>query len=161
MDTELLFQIFGVLLTFVDLSLIITELIVTDNTMYIPLEFHSISLAIALFFLMDILLQVFVEGIRSYFSDIRNSLDTVIIVVILLVDIVCTFYDLKVLKDIPRLAILFCLLRLIILIRVFHSRYVGYFADMKNIYNWTLPLIKVLTIKKLIIYLIHSVGKGN
>ncbi|KAI5279154.1 Transmembrane And Coiled-Coil Domain-Containing Protein 5A [Manis pentadactyla] len=53
--------IFGVLLTFVDLSLIITDLIVTDN-MYISLEFHSISLAIALFYLMDVLLQVSVEG---------------------------------------------------------------------------------------------------
>ena len=31
------------------------------------------------------------------------------------------------------------------------SSYVGYFADVKIIYKWTLPPIKVLTIKKLII----------
>ncbi|KAK2496359.1 hypothetical protein MC885_006230, partial [Smutsia gigantea] len=35
------------------------------------------------------------------------------------------------------------------------SRYVGYFVDVKNPYNWTLPPIKVLTVKKLIIYSIH------
>lgn len=56
---------------------------------------------------MDILLQVFVEGIRSYFSDILNSLDAVITVVTLLVDTVHIFYYFKVLKDTPRLAILF------------------------------------------------------
>uniref|UniRef100_A0ABI7YSJ7 Phosphatidylinositol-3,4,5-trisphosphate 3-phosphatase n=1 Tax=Felis catus TaxID=9685 RepID=A0ABI7YSJ7_FELCA len=58
--------------------------------------------------------------IRLYFSGILNCLDAVIIVVTLLVDIIYMFYDLKVLKDIPRLAILFQSLRLIILIRVFH-----------------------------------------
>ncbi|KAK2489963.1 hypothetical protein MC885_006373, partial [Smutsia gigantea] len=40
--------------------------------------------------------------IRSYFSDMLNSLDAVIIVVTLLVDIVYIFYDFKVLKDVPR-----------------------------------------------------------
>lgn len=43
-------RIFGVLLNFVDLSLIITDLIATDNTMYILLGFHSISLVNALVF---------------------------------------------------------------------------------------------------------------
>ncbi|KAK2496358.1 hypothetical protein MC885_006229, partial [Smutsia gigantea] len=80
--SSFILRIFVVLLTFVDLSLIITELIVTDNTI----------------------------GIPSYFSDILNSLDAVVIVVTLLVDIVCIFYDFKVVKDIPRLAILFQLL---------------------------------------------------
>ncbi|XP_044782704.2 phosphatidylinositol 3,4,5-trisphosphate 3-phosphatase TPTE2-like isoform X20 [Bubalus kerabau] len=41
------------------------------------------------------------------------------------------------------------------------NRFVGYFAMVKNIYNLTLPPIKKLTIKKIVIYSIHGVGKGN
>ncbi|XP_045330923.1 phosphatidylinositol 3,4,5-trisphosphate 3-phosphatase TPTE2-like isoform X4 [Leopardus geoffroyi] len=118
--SSLTFRIFGILLIFVDMSLVITDLLVTKNAIYIPVEIHLISLAISLFFVLDVLLRVYVEGIRLYFSDILNCLDAVIIVVTLLVDIIYMFYDLKVLKDIPRLAILFQSLRLIILIRVFH-----------------------------------------
>ncbi|XP_058542527.1 phosphatidylinositol 3,4,5-trisphosphate 3-phosphatase TPTE2-like isoform X2 [Neofelis nebulosa] len=118
--SSLTFRIFGILLVFVDMSLVITDLLVTKNAIYIPAEIHLISLAISLFFVLDVLLRVYVEGIRLYFSDILNCLDAVIIVVTLLVDIIYMFYDLKVLKDIPRLAILFQSLRLIILIRVFH-----------------------------------------
>ncbi|XP_054442631.1 phosphatidylinositol 3,4,5-trisphosphate 3-phosphatase TPTE2-like isoform X3 [Pteronotus mesoamericanus] len=39
------------------------------------------------------------------------------------------------------------------------SRYVGYFADVKNIYNLSLPPRKRLTIKKIVLYSIH--GNGN
>ncbi|XP_035582762.1 phosphatidylinositol 3,4,5-trisphosphate 3-phosphatase TPTE2-like [Zalophus californianus] len=112
--------IFGILLIFVDLSLIITDLLVTESTMYIPLEYRSISLVIGLFFFVDVLLRVYVEGIQQYFSDILNYLDSVIIVVTLLVDMIYMFYDFKSLQTIPRLTILFRPLRLIILIRVFH-----------------------------------------
>uniref|UniRef100_A0A8I5TDY3 Phosphatidylinositol-3,4,5-trisphosphate 3-phosphatase n=1 Tax=Pongo abelii TaxID=9601 RepID=A0A8I5TDY3_PONAB len=95
-------------------------LIFTDSKVYIPLEYRSISLAIALFFLMDVLLRVFVEGRQHYFSDLLNILDTAITVIILLVDVIYIFFDVKFLKDIPRWTCLFRLLRLIILIRVFH-----------------------------------------
>lgn len=54
-------RIFGMLLVFADVSLIITALLATDSTMRIPLAYHLISLSIALFFLMDVLLQIFVE----------------------------------------------------------------------------------------------------
>ncbi|CAD7671413.1 unnamed protein product [Nyctereutes procyonoides] len=118
--SSLMFRIFGILLIFVDLSLIITDLLFTERTMHIPLEYRSISLAIALFFFLDVLLRVYVEGIQRYFSDILNYLDAVIIVVTLLIDIIYMFYDFKFLKTIPRLTILFRPLRLIILIRVFH-----------------------------------------
>uniref|UniRef100_A0A8C9EE98 Phosphatidylinositol-3,4,5-trisphosphate 3-phosphatase n=1 Tax=Phocoena sinus TaxID=42100 RepID=A0A8C9EE98_PHOSS len=114
------FRIFGILLTFVDLSLIITDIVVSDSMMYIPLEYRSVSLAIALFFFMDVFLRVFIEGIRRYFSDIFNSLDAAIIVVTLLVNIAYIFYDFKVLKDFPKLTIILRPLRLITLIRVFH-----------------------------------------
>ncbi|XP_013823748.1 PREDICTED: phosphatidylinositol 3,4,5-trisphosphate 3-phosphatase TPTE2-like isoform X3 [Capra hircus] len=38
------------------------------------------------------------------------------------------------------------------------NRFVGYFAMVKNIYNLTLPPIKKLTIKKIVIYSIHGNG---
>nr|XP_054302143.1 putative tyrosine-protein phosphatase TPTE [Pongo pygmaeus] len=112
--------IFGVFLILLDVALIFADLIFTDSKVYIPLEYRSISLAIALFFLMDVLLRVFVEGRQHYFSDLLNILDTAITVIILLVDVVYICFDVKFLKDIPRWTRLFRLLRLIILIRVFH-----------------------------------------
>uniref|UniRef100_A0A8D1FUX5 C2 tensin-type domain-containing protein n=1 Tax=Sus scrofa TaxID=9823 RepID=A0A8D1FUX5_PIG len=36
------------------------------------------------------------------------------------------------------------------------NRFVGYFAKVKNSFNMTLPLRKILTIKKIIIYSIHG-----
>nr|XP_028693021.1 phosphatidylinositol 3,4,5-trisphosphate 3-phosphatase TPTE2-like isoform X2 [Macaca mulatta] len=112
--------IFGVFLVLLDVALIFADLIFTDSNVYIPLEYRSISLAIALFFLMDVLLRVFVEGRQHYFSDLLNILDTAITVIILLVDVIYIFFDIKFLKDVPRWTRLFRLLRLIILIRVFH-----------------------------------------
>lgn len=38
----------------------------------------------------------------------------------------------------------------------FQNRYVGYFEDVKNIYNLTLPPRKILRIKKFVIYSIHG-----
>ncbi|XP_058403626.1 phosphatidylinositol 3,4,5-trisphosphate 3-phosphatase TPTE2-like [Diceros bicornis minor] len=103
------------------MSLVLMDQFASNSTL--RLEYRSISLAIALFFLMDVLLRAFVEGIWRYFSDLLNSLDAVIIVVTLLVDIICTFYDFNSFEDIPRFAILFRPLRLIILIRIFHLAY--------------------------------------
>uniref|UniRef100_H0XWX4 Phosphatidylinositol-3,4,5-trisphosphate 3-phosphatase n=1 Tax=Otolemur garnettii TaxID=30611 RepID=H0XWX4_OTOGA len=113
------YRIFGVLLIFIDVSLVITDLIFTSK-IYIPLEYRSVSLAIALFFFMDLLLRVYVEGRRHYFSDLLNVLDAFIIVAILLIDIIYIFYDVTFLRNIPRWAVFFRTLRLIILIRVFH-----------------------------------------
>ncbi|XP_066239716.1 phosphatidylinositol 3,4,5-trisphosphate 3-phosphatase TPTE2-like [Saccopteryx leptura] len=115
--------VFGILLVFVDVSLIIIDLLVTDGTKYIPLEYRLISLSIALFFLIDILLQVYIEGIQPYFSDLLNSIDAVIIVMTLLIDFNYAFNDFELLKDIPRLVFLFRALRLIILMRIFHLVY--------------------------------------
>uniref|UniRef100_G3QFB5 Transmembrane phosphatase with tensin homology n=1 Tax=Gorilla gorilla gorilla TaxID=9595 RepID=G3QFB5_GORGO len=56
------FGLFGVFLVLLDVTLVLADLIFTDSKLYIPLEYRSISLAIALFFLMDVLLRVFVEG---------------------------------------------------------------------------------------------------
>ncbi|XP_030862208.2 uncharacterized protein [Gorilla gorilla gorilla] len=56
------FGLFRVFLVLLDVTLVLADLIFTDSKLYIPLEYRSISLAIALFFLMDVLLRVFVEG---------------------------------------------------------------------------------------------------
>nr|XP_037842846.1 phosphatidylinositol 3,4,5-trisphosphate 3-phosphatase TPTE2 [Chlorocebus sabaeus] len=69
---------------------------------------------------MDVLLRVFVEGRQHYFSDLLNVLDTAIIVTPLLVDVVYIFFDIKFLRNIPRWIHLVRLLRLTILIRIFH-----------------------------------------
>uniref|UniRef100_A0A8D2BKJ3 Phosphatidylinositol-3,4,5-trisphosphate 3-phosphatase n=1 Tax=Sus scrofa TaxID=9823 RepID=A0A8D2BKJ3_PIG len=114
------FRIFGILLIFVDVFLIVTDLLATDSTHSIPIEYRSISLAIAMYFLMEVCLRVFIDGIRPYFSDIFNFLDAAVIAVTLLVDIVYIFYDFKSLKDISKLTFFFRPLRLIILLRVFH-----------------------------------------
>ncbi|EPY84901.1 phosphatidylinositol 3,4,5-trisphosphate 3-phosphatase TPTE2 isoform gamma [Camelus ferus] len=41
------------------------------------------------------------------------------------------------------------------------SRFVGYFAKVKNTYNLHLPPRKILKINKFVIYSIHGVGKGD
>uniref|UniRef100_A0A8C9GYH5 C2 tensin-type domain-containing protein n=1 Tax=Piliocolobus tephrosceles TaxID=591936 RepID=A0A8C9GYH5_9PRIM len=194
---------------------------------------------------MDILLRVFVEGRQQYFSDLCNVLDTAVIVTPLLVDVVYIFVDIEFLRNIPRWIHFVRLLRLIILIRIFHlihqkrqleklmrrlvsenkrrytrdgfdldltyvteriiamsfpssgrqsfyrnpieeslyyfgerrtdktnsskfqgvetpsqNRYVGYFAQVKHLYNWNLPPRQILFIKRLIVYSIRGVGTG-
>lgn len=41
------------------------------------------------------------------------------------------------------------------------NRYVGYFEKVKRVYHWDLPPRKILKPNKIIIYSIHSVGKGD
>uniref|UniRef100_A0A5F9DNQ3 Phosphatidylinositol-3,4,5-trisphosphate 3-phosphatase n=1 Tax=Oryctolagus cuniculus TaxID=9986 RepID=A0A5F9DNQ3_RABIT len=115
------FRVFGILLIFVDIFLIMSDVIFNDNK--IVFECHSISLAIALFFFFDVLLRVYVEGRKTYFTDLFNILDAVIIAITLLIDTIYFFFDLRFLKDVPRVAVLLRPLRLIILVRVFHLAY--------------------------------------
>ncbi|XP_069323063.1 phosphatidylinositol 3,4,5-trisphosphate 3-phosphatase TPTE2 [Eulemur rufifrons] len=117
--SSVVFRIFIVLLIFLDISLVIIDLVFTDK-IYIPLGYRPISLVIASLFFLDLLLQVYVEGTRHYFSDVLNILDAIIIVVILLFDIIYIFYNIQFVGDIPRLVVLLRLLRLIIMIRLFH-----------------------------------------
>ncbi|XP_051025806.1 phosphatidylinositol 3,4,5-trisphosphate 3-phosphatase TPTE2-like [Acomys russatus] len=67
---------------------------------------------------MDVLLRVYVEGRQRYFSDLLNTLDAVVIGVTLLIAMSHIFYDKKILRDIPRLAVLLRPLRLLILVRI-------------------------------------------
>ncbi|XP_042541443.1 phosphatidylinositol 3,4,5-trisphosphate 3-phosphatase TPTE2-like [Dipodomys spectabilis] len=113
-------RLLGLLLIFVDLALMVTDIAVTSSKLYIPLEYRSISFVIALYFLVDILLQVYVKGSKHYFSDILNILDAVIIGIILLIDVTYIFFYAGFFKDIQRMSVFFRLLRLVTLMRIFH-----------------------------------------
>ncbi|EDL32898.1 transmembrane phosphatase with tensin homology [Mus musculus] len=112
------FRIFGIFLVILDVFLVVVDLNVSEKKIYIPLDYRSISLAIALFFLVDVLLRVSVEGRRRYFSDVLNTLDAVVIGVTVVVAVIYALYDKHFLRDIPRLAVLLRPLRLLILIRI-------------------------------------------
>uniref|UniRef100_A0A5F4WF62 Phosphatidylinositol-3,4,5-trisphosphate 3-phosphatase n=1 Tax=Callithrix jacchus TaxID=9483 RepID=A0A5F4WF62_CALJA len=56
------FGIFGVCLLLLNVGLIFADLIFAEKKIYMPLEYRCISPSIAIFFLMDILLRVFVDG---------------------------------------------------------------------------------------------------
>uniref|UniRef100_A0A8C9HGY2 Uncharacterized protein n=1 Tax=Piliocolobus tephrosceles TaxID=591936 RepID=A0A8C9HGY2_9PRIM len=58
---------------------------------------------------------------QHYFSDLLNILDTAITVIILLVDVIYIFFDVKFLKDVPRYEIQDSpLLKVFIYFLVFH-----------------------------------------
>ncbi|XP_060642691.2 phosphatidylinositol 3,4,5-trisphosphate 3-phosphatase TPTE2-like isoform X2 [Anolis sagrei] len=112
------FRLFGVVLIFVDLALVVVSLLVGDRYESLEQMIGNISLAIALFFLLDVSLRVFVEGFRKYFESNLNIVDAIIILGTLSVNIVYSSSDLSGLSQIPRTVILFRILRIIILVRV-------------------------------------------
>ncbi|XP_054112792.2 phosphatidylinositol 3,4,5-trisphosphate 3-phosphatase TPTE2 isoform X7 [Callithrix jacchus] len=114
------FGIFGVCLLLLNVGLIFADLIFAEKKIYMPLEYRCISPSIAIFFLMDILLRVFVDGRQHYFSGLCNILDIAIIVITLLTDVIYIFFDFKFLSDIPRWTPVVRHLRLIILTRIVH-----------------------------------------
>uniref|UniRef100_G1U4G6 Uncharacterized protein n=1 Tax=Oryctolagus cuniculus TaxID=9986 RepID=G1U4G6_RABIT len=61
--------VFGILLIFVDIFLIMSDVLFNENTMV--LELRSASLAIALFFCFDVLLSVYVEGLAVLLRPLR------------------------------------------------------------------------------------------
>ncbi|XP_044300231.1 phosphatidylinositol 3,4,5-trisphosphate 3-phosphatase TPTE2-like [Varanus komodoensis] len=113
------FRLFGVVLIFVDLALVVISLLVGLRYHSLEHMIGNISLTIALFFLFDVILRVFVEGFRNYFRSNLNVLDCIIVVGTLLINIVYTFSDLSGISQIPRTVAVFRILRVIILIRVF------------------------------------------
>ncbi|KAM4859951.1 phosphatidylinositol 3,4,5-trisphosphate 3-phosphatase TPTE2-like [Thomomys bottae] len=117
--TSLVFRIFGILLLLIDIVLTAMDMLVPHDTNYIPLEYRLISLAIGLFFLIDVLFHIYVEGKKQYFSDALNILDTVIVGITLCIDVIYIFVDSRIFKDNSRASI-FRDLRLITLLRLFH-----------------------------------------
>ncbi|XP_077154269.1 phosphatidylinositol 3,4,5-trisphosphate 3-phosphatase TPTE2-like isoform X1 [Ranitomeya variabilis] len=113
------FRVFGVLLIFVDFVFVIVDLSVVDKSKETATIISSISLSISLFFLMDVLLHIFVEGFQKYFSAKLNIFDAAIVVVTLIVTLIYAFTDFSGATNIPRLVNFFRALRIIILVRIF------------------------------------------
>ncbi|XP_030056286.1 phosphatidylinositol 3,4,5-trisphosphate 3-phosphatase TPTE2 [Microcaecilia unicolor] len=113
------FRCFGVVLIFVDIILVIVDLSLTDKSKEVGRTIEAISLTISIFFLIDVLLRIFVEGFKHYFNSKLNILDAVIVVVTLVVTIIYAFSDFSEVNHIPRMVNFLRALRIIILIRIF------------------------------------------
>uniref|UniRef100_A0A8D0BM09 Phosphatidylinositol-3,4,5-trisphosphate 3-phosphatase n=1 Tax=Salvator merianae TaxID=96440 RepID=A0A8D0BM09_SALMN len=113
------FRLFGVVLIFVDLALVIMSLLVGEKYHSVEQMIGNLSLAIALFFFIDVLLRVCVEGFFNYFRSKLNILDCIIVVGTLILNIVYSFTDLNEISRIPRAVTIFRILRIVILVRIF------------------------------------------
>ncbi|XP_053236510.1 phosphatidylinositol 3,4,5-trisphosphate 3-phosphatase TPTE2-like isoform X1 [Podarcis raffonei] len=113
------FRLFGIVLIFVDISLVILSLMIAHKYHSLDVMIGNISLAIAFFFLFDVLLRVSIEGFEKYFESKLNILDAIIVGVTLLIDFVYAVSDFSGISLIPRAVIIFRILRVIILIRIF------------------------------------------
>lgn len=113
------FRVFGVVLIIVDIIVVIVDLAISEKKRGIREILEGVSLAIALFFLVDVLMRVFVEGFKNYFRSKLNTLDAVIVVGTLLINMTYSFSDLAATDQMPRMVTLLRVLRIVILIRIF------------------------------------------
>lgn len=113
------FRIFGVVLIVVDIVLVIVDLSLPAKSREVGNALEAVSLVISFFFLFDVLLRVYVEKFKVYFSSRLNILDAVVVVVTLVVTMSYTFTDLSGASLIPRVVNFLRFLRIIILVRVF------------------------------------------
>ncbi|XP_049324951.1 putative tyrosine-protein phosphatase TPTE isoform X3 [Astyanax mexicanus] len=112
------FRVFGVVLIILDIALVIVDLSLQDQTeVRTPLE--AISLVISFFFIIDVLLRVYVEGFKVYFSSKLNIMDACIVVITLIVTMIYTFSNFSGTKLIPRVVSFLRALRIVILVRFF------------------------------------------
>ncbi|RXN06841.1 phosphatidylinositol 3,4,5-trisphosphate 3-phosphatase TPTE2-like protein [Labeo rohita] len=111
------FRVFGLVLIIVDIVLVIADLSLSSRNVGNALEI--ISLVISFFFLIDVLLRVYVEGFKVYFSSKLNIMDACIVVVTLVVTMIYVWSDLSGASLIPRLVSFLRALRILILVRIF------------------------------------------
>ncbi|XP_014327262.1 phosphatidylinositol 3,4,5-trisphosphate 3-phosphatase TPTE2-like isoform X1 [Xiphophorus maculatus] len=107
------FRVFGMILIIVDIVLVIVDFTLHTNIIEV------VSLVISFFFLGDVLMRVYVEGFKVYFSSKLNIMDACVVVITLIVTIVYTFTDLTGPSLIPRALTFLRFLRIIILVRIF------------------------------------------
>ncbi|XP_066467516.1 phosphatidylinositol 3,4,5-trisphosphate 3-phosphatase TPTE2-like isoform X2 [Tiliqua scincoides] len=112
------FRLFGIVLIFVDIITVVLSFALGHRYQSLERIVEGISLAIALFFVFDVLLRVCVEGFRKYYHSTLNIVDSIVVVGTLLVNMLCSF-DFTGLSQIPRVFIIFRVLRIVFLIRVF------------------------------------------
>ncbi|XP_048840453.1 putative tyrosine-protein phosphatase TPTE [Brienomyrus brachyistius] len=113
------FRVFGVVLILVDIILVVVDLAMTEHMPHVHCALEAVSLAISLFFLVDVILRVYVEGFKVYFSSKLNIADACVVVVTLIITMVYSFSDLSGAMLIPRVVSFFRALRIIILVRIF------------------------------------------
>uniref|UniRef100_A0A3B4ESK6 Phosphatidylinositol 3,4,5-trisphosphate 3-phosphatase TPTE2-like n=1 Tax=Pundamilia nyererei TaxID=303518 RepID=A0A3B4ESK6_9CICH len=113
------FRLFGVTLIIVDFVLVIVDLSLPAKSRDAGNALEAVSLTISFFFLADVLLRVYVEGFKVYFSSKLNIIDACVVIVTLVVTMVYTFSDLSGPSLIPRVVTFLRFLRIIILVRVF------------------------------------------
>ncbi|XP_016529000.1 putative tyrosine-protein phosphatase TPTE isoform X1 [Poecilia formosa] len=114
------FRVFGMILIIVDIVLVIVDFALrhklgeTEGNVI-----EAVSLTISFFFLGDVLLRVYVEGFKVYFSSKLNIMDACVVVSTLIVTMVYTFIDVTGASLIPRALTFLRFLRIIILVRIF------------------------------------------
>ncbi|XP_031728601.1 putative tyrosine-protein phosphatase TPTE isoform X1 [Anarrhichthys ocellatus] len=113
------FRIFGVILILVDFVLVIVDLSLPAKSREVGDALEAVSLTISFFFLADVLVRVYVEGFKVYFSSKLNIVDACVVVITLVVTMIYTFTDLSGASLIPRVVTFLRFLRIIILVRVF------------------------------------------
>ncbi|XP_036381355.1 putative tyrosine-protein phosphatase TPTE [Megalops cyprinoides] len=113
------FRMFGVVLIVADIILVIADLATPVRSREVGDALEAVSLAISLFFLADVLLRIYVEGFKVYFSSKLNILDACIVVITLVVTMIYTFTDLTGASLIPRMVSFLRALRILILVRIF------------------------------------------
>uniref|UniRef100_A0AAY4AAQ8 Phosphatidylinositol-3,4,5-trisphosphate 3-phosphatase n=1 Tax=Denticeps clupeoides TaxID=299321 RepID=A0AAY4AAQ8_9TELE len=76
--TRIVFVVFGVVLIIVDIVLVITDLALPQGSREsVGKALEAISLAIAFFFVVDVLLRVYVEGLVPKFGDVVTKITLV------------------------------------------------------------------------------------
>lgn len=113
------FRLFGVILIIVDFVLVIVDFALPEKSREAGNALEAVSLTISFFFLADVLMRVYVEGFRVYFSSKLNIVDACVVVATLVVTMVYTFSDQSGLSLIPRVVTFLRFLRIVILVRVF------------------------------------------
>lgn len=113
------FRMFGVALIIVDIVLVIVDLSLSTRSPEVGDALEAVSLAISFFFLFDVLLRVYVEGFKVYFSSKLNIGDACIVVITLVVTMIYTFTELTGASLIPRMVTFLRALRILILVRLF------------------------------------------
>ncbi|KAM6985377.1 putative tyrosine-protein phosphatase TPTE [Aplochiton taeniatus] len=113
------FRKFGVVLILVDFVLVTADLALSSQSREVGKVFEILSLLISFFFLIDVLLRVYVEGFKVYFSSKLNIGDACIVVVTLIVNMVYSFSELSGASLIPRMVSFLRALRVVILVRIF------------------------------------------
>ncbi|KAM4619880.1 putative tyrosine-protein phosphatase TPTE [Polymixia lowei] len=113
------FRIFGVVLIVVDIVLVVVDLSLPARSREVGDAIEAVSLIISFFFLIDVLLRVYVEGFKVYFSSRLNIVDACIVVITLVVTMIYTFSDISGASLIPRVVTFLRALRVVILVRLF------------------------------------------